>query len=64
MSSAAVRKLQQQISQKRNELHKVVNGDVKLLLDENTYFISTQLDELIVKLMKLEMKEQKKKYCN
>lgn len=55
MSEVSVIQLRKQISRKRNELHTVVNGDVRLLLDEHTYHVSTELDELIVRLMKQEL---------
>ncbi|NMA01253.1 MAG: Spo0E family sporulation regulatory protein-aspartic acid phosphatase [Clostridia bacterium] len=58
MSEASVMQLHKQIARKRNELHAVVNGNFSLLLDERTYHISTELDELIVKLMKKELKER------
>lgn len=58
MSEATVMQLRKQITRKRNELHAIVNGDVSLLLDKNTYHISTELDELIVRLMKKELSER------
>lgn len=58
MSEASVVHLRKQILRKRNELHAVVNGDVSLLLDEHTYHLSTELDELIVRLMKQELMER------
>lgn len=59
MSEASVVQLHKQISRKRNELHAVVNGNINLLLDEHTYHISIELDELIVRLMKQELNAKK-----
>lgn len=56
MSDASVSELQKELERVRGKLHAIVQGDVNLLLDEKTYSISTELDKLIVRLMKKEAK--------
>ena len=58
MAGITQKRLCKEISRKRNELHRIVNGDTSLLLDKKTYLISTELDDLIVRLMKKEIKNK------
>lgn len=51
--------LRREMEKKRSKLHAVVNGNFQLLLNKETYDLSTELDELIVRLMKKEMQEKK-----
>ncbi|MGI6225823.1 MAG: Spo0E family sporulation regulatory protein-aspartic acid phosphatase [Peptococcales bacterium] len=60
MSETSLLELQQEMEKVRYKLHAFVNGDTRLLLNCQTYQLSTELDSLIVKIMR---KEQEKKKC-
>jgi hypothetical protein len=50
--------LQKEVEKARRRLHAFVKGDINLLLNEETYRLSTELDRLIVNLMRKSQKEK------
>lgn len=60
MAETSFVQLQREMEKVRCRLHALVKGDASLLLNGETYQLSTELDNLIVKLMK---KEQQAKNC-
>jgi hypothetical protein len=52
MSNASNEILQKEVERARGRLHAFVKGDLNLLLNEETYKLSTELDRLIVNLMR------------
>jgi len=58
MTESSIAQLQKEMERVRGRLHALVNGDVSLLLDKEAYRLSTELDRLIVNLMKKEQLEK------
>lgn len=52
MNNVSEKILQKEVEKARRRLHAFVKGDINLLLNEETYRLSTELDRLIVNLMK------------
>ncbi|NLT94041.1 MAG: Spo0E family sporulation regulatory protein-aspartic acid phosphatase [Clostridia bacterium] len=61
MNSASEKLLQREMEKARRRLHAYVNGDISLLLNEETYRLSTELDRLIVNLMKKSQRNKMQK---
>jgi len=59
MADASLIELRNEMEQVRSKLYAVVKGDAKLLLDKEAYMVSTELDQLIVRLMKKELQKNK-----
>ncbi|NLW23956.1 MAG: Spo0E family sporulation regulatory protein-aspartic acid phosphatase [Clostridia bacterium] len=55
MRENSVAELQKEMEKVRGRLYALVNGDVDLLLDSETYKVSSELDRLIVTIMKKQM---------
>lgn len=60
MTETSILELQKEMERVRSKLHAAVKGDVNLLLDKETYRLSTELDKLIVRLMKKEQQNRKR----
>jgi len=58
MTKASIPELEKEMEKIRCRLHALVNGDVSLLLDKETYRLSMELDKLIVNLMQKEQMEK------
>ncbi|KJS19078.1 MAG: hypothetical protein VR72_20305 [Clostridiaceae bacterium BRH_c20a] len=59
MKDSSILYLQKEMEKVRSRLHAAVNGDVSQLLDTDAYQLSTEMDKLIVKLMKKEQQIKK-----
>jgi len=60
MTDTSIQYLQKEMERVRCRLNKAVNGDVSLLLDTDAYRLSTEMDKLIVNLMKKEQQIKKR----
>ncbi|MFZ5945735.1 MAG: aspartyl-phosphate phosphatase Spo0E family protein [Bacillota bacterium] len=58
MTEVSIVELRKEMEKVRGRLHAVVQGDTNLLLDQEAYKISVELDNLIVRLMKKEKIER------
>lgn len=58
MNNVSEKILQKEVEKARRRLHAFVNGDTNLLLNEETYRPSTEVDRLIVNLMRKSQKEK------
>ncbi|MFZ7101308.1 MAG: Spo0E family sporulation regulatory protein-aspartic acid phosphatase [Peptococcaceae bacterium] len=54
MTDTSISEMKKEMERIRGRLYGYVKDDVNLLLDKETYRLSVQLDELIVRLMKKE----------
>jgi len=54
MTDTSIIYLKKEMERVRCKLHAAVNGDVSLLLDTQAYRLSTEMDKLLVNLMKKE----------
>lgn len=52
MKDTSILELEEEMEQLRGKLNAFVKGDTTLLLDKETYRISTELDKLIIRWMK------------
>lgn len=59
MTNASILLLQREMEKVRSRLHAFVNGDTTLLTNRETYQLSTELDGLIVNLMRKSQEDKK-----